>query len=185
MLAPYRERVHLEAPEDVRKAAVMMLLQQAEDQIVTYLIRRVQHQQDKHSGQVSFPGGKMDEEDCGLVDCALREVTEEVGYPGTDIKVLGQMTDVYIPVSGFLVSPFVGLATRDVELTPEPTEVASIIRVDTAQFYLPNAIKYGVVSLSNGMSLNQVPHFVLGGHVVWGATAMILSEYIEMSRGLR
>ena len=128
-----------------------------------------------HSGQVSFPGGKKEEIDASLMMTALREAEEEVGVVPNSVEVLGQLTEVYIPPSGFLVEPYVALASDRPNFQPDPSEVQQLIEVPMHEFLHPENFTSRTIPWRNGMSIT-VPCYVLQGHIVWGATAMMLSE---------
>lgn len=128
---------------------------------------------------MSFPGGSAEPGDADLMRVALREAEEEVGVPGDSIEVLGRLTDLYIPVSNFWVHPFVGLL-RDPnpDFKPQPGEVARILTPPLDCFVDPAKRAVRDISLGNGVRLSGVPVFELEDLVVWGATAMIMNEFI-------
>ncbi|MCK6693148.1 MAG: CoA pyrophosphatase [Thermoanaerobaculia bacterium] len=110
-------------PPDARVACVLNLLHLHEGRWHTILIERTANPRDRHSGQVSFPGGRWEENDGELANVALRETEEEIGIPAGQVQILGQLTDLYIPVSNFLVHPFVGILEGAPMFTPQPGEV--------------------------------------------------------------
>jgi 8-oxo-dGTP pyrophosphatase MutT (NUDIX family) len=176
-------QLHLQAspPADVRIACVLHLLHQQEDAWRTVLIRRSTNPNDKHSGQISFPGGRFEESDGALVNVAIREAQEEIGVESTDIEILGQLTELWIPVSNFLVYPFVGVLNGLPQFNPQPGEVESILTPSIDYLRNPAARKIGDVPIhSLGIVYKETPHFEVDGHIVWGATAMILNEFLEM-----
>jgi len=128
-----------------------------------------------HSAQVGFPGGKVELGDSSMLDAALRETEEEVGIPIADISVLKQLTELYIPPSNFFVQPYLGITSKTPQFIPHENEVEAIIEVPLHEF-LNDAVKT-TQSLNTSYAKNiQVPAFHLQGHVVWGATAMMLNE---------
>ncbi len=128
-----------------------------------------------HSAQVGFPGGKVELGDSSMLDAALRETEEEVGIPIADISVLKQLTEIYIPPSNFFVQPYLGITSKTPQFIPHENEVEAIIEVPLHEF-LNDAVKT-TQSLNTSYAKNiQVPAFHLQGHVVWGATAMMLNE---------
>jgi len=164
------------APEHARKAAVLVLFYPAGREWHLVLIERVSNRNDRHSGQISLPGGRYDRSDADLRNTALREAEEEVGVAADRIELLGALTDLYIPVSNYDVQPFVGYAAEQPAFIPQPEEVADIIEVPlTALLDISNE-KRTRITLGANIELNDVPYFDLQGKVVWGATAMILSE---------
>ena len=132
-----------------------------------------------HSNQVGFPGGRVELEDKHLTDTALRETEEEVGIPRNDIVVLGEMTEIYIPPSNFHVFPFIGMINSTPKLIPQEEEVEAILEIDLDEFLHDSNLITEKLNTSYAKNV-EVPAFLLGGHVVWGATAMILSEMKEI-----
>lgn len=128
-----------------------------------------------HSAQVSFPGGKLEPNDQNLQHTALREAHEELNIVPDEVDVLGQLTEVYIPPSGFLVEPYMGLANTRPNLQPNPHEVQQIIEVPVADLMNTQNRMVKPIKLSNGFTI-EAPCYQLSGHIVWGATAMMLGE---------
>jgi 8-oxo-dGTP pyrophosphatase MutT (NUDIX family) len=161
-------------PSQFRSSAVMVLLIERVDGFVIPLTERHTYK-GAHSGQVSFPGGKFDEGDVTLLNTALRECKEEIGLQD-GIEILGELSSIYIPVSQFVVQPFIGVLR-----TPEPvydinsSEVKSIIELQLKDLLLPELVKETFVEPSPGLKL-KTPYFDVQGKIVWGATAMILNE---------
>lgn len=134
-----------------------------------------------HSNQVGFPGGRVEPLDEDLEQTALRETEEEVGIPRNDVKVLKKLTRLYIPPSNFWVHPYVGLLEKTPSLVMQEDEVEEIIEVDLEHFLDENNMITEVLSTSYAENI-EVPAFKLNGHVVWGATAMMLSELKDLLR---
>lgn len=132
-----------------------------------------------HSNQIGFPGGRMEDIDKNLRQTALRETEEEVGIPVSEIEVLRKLTRLYIPPSNFWVQPFVGIIQKTPNLIPQESEVEKILEVDLDEFLNEQSLIHQTLSTSYAQNI-EVPAFMLGGHVVWGATAMMLSEIKEM-----
>ncbi len=168
------------APADARIACVLNLLHRREDGWHTVLIRRSTNPRDRHSGQVSFPGGRWEESDGSLVNVALREAEEEIGVPSDRIEILGRLTELYIPVSHFLVYPFVGWLHRPARFRPQVGEVDAILTPSLAHLSAPQSRKVGDIAVGPGLVMPNTPYFDASGHVIWGATAMILSEFLEL-----
>jgi 8-oxo-dGTP pyrophosphatase MutT (NUDIX family) len=164
---------------NIRESAVAVILFRKNDEIHCVLTQR-QEYEGNHSGQISFPGGKKDESDVHLEETARRECFEEIGIPRSIGLLIGQLTDVFIPVSGFKVSPFVYFHHELPELIRNTREVAEII--DFPLFDLKNeaVISQMEITLPNGNTLKKVPYFNLSDKQVWGATALILSEIKEI-----
>ena len=167
-------------PPDARVACVLNLLYWHEGNWHTILIERTANPRDRHSGQVSFPGGSWEESDGDLVNVALRETEEEIGVPAGQVEILGQLTNLYIPVSNFLVHPFVGILEGAPGFRPQPGEVEAVLTPALSVFQTPENRKKTDLTLHMGITLKDVPYFDVDGRIVWGATAMILSEFLEL-----
>ena len=167
-------------PPDARVACVLNLLYWHEGNWHTILIERTANPRDRHSGQVSFPGGSWEESDGDLVNVALRETEEEIGVPARQVEILGQLTNLYIPVSNFLVHPFVGILEGAPGFRPQPGEVEAVLTPALSVFQTPENRKKTDLTLHMGITLKDVPYFDVDGRIVWGATAMILSEFLEL-----
>ncbi|MEL6811205.1 MAG: CoA pyrophosphatase [Bacteroidota bacterium] len=132
-----------------------------------------------HSAQVGFPGGKVEPEDPSMMETALRETQEEVGVPGEDVSVLKQLTEIYIPPSNFFVQPYLGITSSTPRFVPQEDEVEAIIQVPLHEF-LNDAVKVKQTLSTSYAKKIEVPAFQLQGHIVWGATAMMLNEVREI-----
>ncbi len=161
--------------KNARASAVLCLLQKTNKSLSCLLIER-QDDGGKHSGQIAFPGGKKDKTDSNLQYTALRETHEEVGIPSREIEVLGELTSVYIPVSNFLVQPFLGILNQPQELILSPNEVKSAFWIDLDELIHPNSKQCKSIKNHNGMILKDIPCFELNNKIVWGATSLILNE---------
>ncbi len=137
------------------------------------LIRRSRHELDRHSDQISLPGGKVDPGE-STDAAALREFREELGIPEDSLTILGALSPLPIPVSGFLVHPFVGTCSTEPDYHINPDEVARVFNVPVHQLLSPQYRKETTYKNRN------VPYFALDNEMVWGATAMILSEFAEI-----
>jgi len=132
-----------------------------------------------HSGQIGFPGGKPELGDVDLKATAVRETWEEIGVSSDSMHVLCPLTEVYIPPSNFDVFPFVGMTASTPNFKRQPSEVESIIEIPLKDILDESNRGFSLVSTSYGPKVN-VPAFNFEGHIVWGATAMILMEIIEL-----
>lgn len=158
-----------------REAAVTALFYPNKDnQTFLILILRKTYK-GVHSAQIGFPGGKVEPEDKDLKDTAKRETEEEVGVPYDDIQLIKKMTTAYIPPSNFNVHPFIGYLEDTPKLIKQDDEVEDIVLVDIDDFLNEDSLIEETLTTSYATELT-VPAFHLNGHVVWGATAMMLSE---------
>jgi 8-oxo-dGTP pyrophosphatase MutT (NUDIX family) len=131
-----------------------------------------------HTGQVSLPGGRVDDGET-FEQAALREAAEEIGVDPSTVEILGALTPLHIPVSGFLLHPIVGLTSMRPAFQRAEWEVARIIEAPVLMLSDPAAIKRETRSrVVNGQSIDvDVPYFDIDGEKVWGATAMVLAEF--------
>ena len=165
-------------PATVMKAGVLLLIYpNHEGKLSILLIQRTQHEKDKHKGQISFPGGKKEKEDIDMRQTALREAQEEVNLQPSNLTVIGALSEVYIPISNFLVFPFIAYSDTYPQLKKCDDEVERIIEVELDQLFTKDVVKQKNIAVSQQMILKNVPYFDLNGEVVWGATAMILHEF--------
>lgn len=171
-------------PGQASLAGVLALLFPKNDEWQLALIERVTtHSGDRHSGQISFPGGKYETGDGILMNTALREAHEEVGVTPKVVNMLGALTQLYIPVSNYLVYPFVGWMDHAPAFQPQWSEVKSVLEVPFRVLEDPGTLHSTDLHLPNNLTLKDVPYFNLFDKVVWGATAMILSELLEVAAG--
>ncbi len=168
-------------PAHARRAGVLALFYPKAGDVHLVLIRRRSgHANDRHAGQVSFPGGAHESGDATLSHTALRETEEEVGAPISDIELLGPLSPLYIPVSNFLVYPYVGQLDFQPQFQPDYSEVEYIIEVPLAVLQDPTNVRKTDLPITKQLILRDVPYFAVDDHVVWGATAMMLSELLTV-----
>lgn len=182
-MAHVARRAVIPTPLDARKAGVLALFYpKDQDWHLVFIERDASNPNDRHGGQISFPGGKYEEADGTLANTALREAQEEVGINPKKIELLGPLTELYIPVSNFQVCPFVGFTSELPTFVAQTSEVKAILEVPFALLQQPEIIQTIDLQLTQNIILKGVPYFDLFGKVVWGATAMMLSELLEMMR---
>ena len=163
---------------DPKIAAVLALFYPNQNNKVTLLLTKRANYNGTHSGQISFPGGKVEQSDLNLKQTALRETYEEVGIIDEDIEVIREFTEVYIPPSNFLVTPFIGIIYNK-PVFKVNSEVAKIIEVPFSKLIDETSI--GSIKITNSyMKETSVPCFKIDDSIIWGATAMILSEIREV-----
>ena len=166
-------------PADPLRSSVLILLYPFDGRIKLVLMLRPEYS-GIHSGQISLPGGKFEDGDDSLVNTALREAQEEIGIDPVLIRIIGQLTELYIPPSNFMVTPVVGYQTSQPEFTADPKEVARIIEINADDLLDIQNIRRKKIKLKLGFTL-MVPAYFIDGNIIWGATAMILSEFSELA----
>lgn len=162
-----------------RESAVLILLYYENKDFHTVFIRRNQYE-GVHSGQIAFPGGKMETEDPSHTHTALREAWEEIGLPMNTVKVLGLLSPLFIPPSNFNVQPVVGYTNEAIDFKADITEVAEIFSVSFQSLLDPTNQKKETIIVKDGLQI-EVPCYVYDSKIVWGATSMILSEFIDLA----
>lgn len=165
------ESLRTAPPADARAAGVLILLYQHEGAWYFPLMKRAEDGL-THSGQISLPGGSQEAGE-SLQETARREAREEIG--AAYVEVLGQLSPIYIPPSNFLVTPTVGYVAGRPDFYCDPREVAELIEVPLSTLLDPQVVKREPWTL-RGTTV-EVPFYQVGPHKVWGATAMILSEF--------
>jgi 8-oxo-dGTP pyrophosphatase MutT (NUDIX family) len=165
--------------EDARVAAVLILLYPFNGSIHTVFMQR--HNYDGvHGGQISFPGGKKEAEDCSIIATALREAYEETGTDPEKVTIIGSLTPMFIPVSNMLVTPIVGWADEKPNFRHQPEEVLFLFDASVALFLDESIIKTKPFKV-RGETLD-IKYFDYNGYTIWGATAMILNELLVILR---
>lgn len=137
----------------------------------------------KHAGQVSFPGGRAEPSDKNTADTALREAQEELGIDPSLVEVVGELDDFDTVVTDFNVAPIVGVLTQAPSLTPSPTEVADYFWVPLASLARKDAWRFA--ELTHEGRLRHVWYYDDAPHVIWGATAAMLRQFLEWTCDMR
>jgi len=161
----------------VKQSSILLLLFPEGDHLYTCLTKRPRTMR-YHPGQISFPGGKVEKEDLSAEMTALREAREEVGLDHTGIEILGKLSDLYVEVSKFSIQPFLAWVDQKPDFVVDFGEVEELILFPVSDFVRNEVISETEMETVSG-SL-QVKYYPFNGEIVWGATAMILSELIEI-----
>ncbi|WP_339922400.1 CoA pyrophosphatase [uncultured Cyclobacterium sp.] len=179
------ERFDEQQMSNARKGAVLMLLCPSEDRksIIVPFIKRATYE-GVHSGQIALPGGKKDVGDKDLGETALRETEEEIGVSRKDIQILGNLSDLYIPPSNFSVRPFIGFSSAPPVFEIDKREVDRLIICSFDELTNEAIIKKKGMNLAGGYKI-QAPYYEINEEVVWGATAMILSEFLTLWKEIK
>lgn len=169
---------YLKPNESSKKASVVLLVFEEEGIAKCIFIKRSEHPEDKHSGQISLPGGQLEEGEDYLA-AGIREVHEEIGLDETNFEILGALTPIYVFVSDFMVQPYVAWMKRPENFKIQESEVAAILDSKIECFTNPEF--QGIKDLEvRNRNLKDVPYYDLDGQILWGATAMIMSEFSSL-----
>jgi 8-oxo-dGTP pyrophosphatase MutT (NUDIX family) len=160
-----------------RRAAVMMLFYPKKSQTHLALILRTSYN-GVHSSQIAFPGGKVEPEDLNLSETAIRETHEEIGVNPMNINVIRAFTEVYIPPSNFMVYPFMGYSSSELNFELQEDEVAGIVELPLIDFLNDKNVVTNTMKTSYAGDI-EVPGFKVEEHFIWGATAMMMNELKE------
>ena len=181
MIPDSRPKVEdLEDRAAYRSSAVMALIYPDQQDLKMLYIQRPEYD-GHHSGQIAFPGGKQEKQDSDLLETALRETREEVGIHPKKIKVLGRISPVVIPVSKFIVYPYLGWMEKLPNLSLQKEEVADTLHFRVNHLLDESNEVIRSVMVSSGMKM-KVPCFEFDEKIVWGATALMTSEIAHMLR---
>lgn len=166
--------------KNTKQSGVMILLYPHMQTLFSVLIQRPKYK-GTHGGQVSLPGGKKETEDADYSQTALRETEEEIGVDRNKIRILGNLSRLYIPPSNFVIHPFVGYTPARPHFNPSADEVDEVIEYDILSLLHPEIKKITKMKIMKVLTFNA-PYFDIHNKVVWGATAMVLSEFREILR---
>lgn len=178
MLPPGRRTISTDKERaSIKQSSVLLLLFPEEDRLYTCLMKRpptMKH----HPGQISFPGGKVEKEDTSAEMTALREAREEVGIDPGAVEILGKLSELYLEVSQFSIQPFIAWSDKKPDFLVNSGEVEELILFPLSDFVANEAISEVELQTFTGPLL--VKYYPHNGEIIWGATAMILSELIEI-----
>jgi 8-oxo-dGTP pyrophosphatase MutT (NUDIX family) len=182
MSPPYRlelMKLQKQAMASSKNAGVLALFYPDEAYVTHLILILRKTYKGVHSAQVGFPGGKFEKQDLDLKYTALRETHEEIGVPIEMVNVIKPMTNLYIPPSNFTVHPFLGVTHQTPKFIKQEEEVEDLIEVALSNFIDDRNMLTTSVPTSYKVNV-EVPAFQLNGHIVWGATAMMLSELKDL-----
>lgn len=183
LMAPHLRKAELEKYNNIlpqQKSAVLILIYIDKISNRPHIVLTLRSKQLRnHSGQVSFPGGKMDKADKNLEETALREASEEIGIDrNLNIEIIGKLSPLLIPITGFKVYPIVAFISEMPKFIINPNEVEKLLLVAVDDLVSTANVKEKVFAKTSSSKGHQAPYFEVNGVEIWGATAMILSELI-------
>lgn len=171
------EPVELDSAHNVRDRAAVLVPVIADPSSPRILLTERAGGLSSHGGEVAFPGGKEDRTDHSLEFTALRENEEEMGISPGDVDVLGSLRP-FISKHGLLVTPYVGIVTPEIQLRPNPDEIASVFEVPLS--YFSTAVPIRIDDISRHGESHQIPAFEFDGYEIWGLTSMIVVEFMRV-----
>ncbi|MEL7146170.1 MAG: CoA pyrophosphatase [Bacteroidota bacterium] len=172
-------RLRFKVNDHTRKGAVLILLFEREEAVNFVLTQRPEYN-GTHGGQVSFPGGKQEENDIDLIATAIRETEEEIGVTAASINVVGTLSEFFVGASNHMVLPVVGTVPHVPKFVPDPHEVAEVFTVPLDHLLDAERVKDTVLEVGNDRFKLNAPYFDFHDKVVWGATAGMLSEFKDI-----
>lgn len=181
---PYRPIFSYEEilAKNPRFAAVNIVLYLKNNQWFVPLILRSKNKNDKHSGQVSFPGGSKDKTDKDFSETAIRETSEEIGIEKHYLKIIKEMSPLYIPPSNFYVKPFISFTKKNPRFTLQETEAVELIEFPVEKILqLSQSPNKKILQSSRN---TEVPFIEFEGYHIWGATSMILFEFSQLLKNM-
>jgi 8-oxo-dGTP pyrophosphatase MutT (NUDIX family) len=179
MLPPNRVlKAASEEKNTIKKSSVLLLLFIENDELTACLIKRPAHMK-YHAGQIALPGGRIEKGETAI-ETALRETYEEIGIQSNEIEIFGSLSEFYVEVSRFQIQPFVGWLHKKPEFRINPDEVEKTILFPIKNFKIP----FSEVELDTVSGKLKVPCIKFDGEIIWGATAMILSEFADILQSI-
>ncbi len=179
-MVPNLSRLQYAIPDNAFHAAVLMVLIERNGRLFFPVIKRAEWKEtDVHKGQVSLPGGRRDEADADLIQTAFRECEEEIGLEPRHMELMGALSEIYIPVSNYLVYPFLAVYHKTPEYHLQTNEVSSVHEFPLEALINLNSRSRRTIQNHLGEKM-VVPVIEWNDLVVWGATSMILQEFYEL-----
>ncbi len=163
--------------EHAKKSSILILIYPDAGEIMTVLIQRPKYH-GVHSGQISFPGGKFEKCDKNIIQTALREANEEIGINISEVEILGNLSELYIPPSNFIVTPVVAYTNIKPEFKIDKKEVVETIEIKLSELQNKNTVQKKTIEV-RGTKM-EVPCYFIQEKIIWGATAMIISELLKL-----
>ena len=182
MRVNYDQSIELPFSKNNSTASAVLILLYLEDNEIHFFLTKRSNELEHHKGQISLPGGTQEENE-ELTHTALRETQEEIGINKTSISIIGSMTPLFVPVTGFMIHPFIGYSSNKLEPTPDPSEVEAIFSVNILD--LLNETNQTIEKRNIRGYDVEVPYFKLNNYEVWGATSMILSEFRDLIKSIK
>ncbi len=160
-------------PGAAQPSSVLILLFQRNQKVYTAFIQRTET--GPHGGQISLPGGRREPNDQSGAHTALRETEEEIGIQATSIKILGEISSLYVSHSNYCIRPFVGWINYDPVFSPDPSEVVSVLSIPLSKLFNQASKREDLIQA--GSYRIHAPYYSIDPYKIWGATAMIMSEF--------
>ena len=165
-------------PDQALESAVLILLYPYNKKLYTVVILRNEYD-GAHSGQISLPGGKAEKSDFDFKQTALRETEEEIGIVTAHVEIIGQLSRFYVRPSNFIIYPYIAYCAQRPDFHPDTTEVQRIIEIDILKEINFEKVVTKTITFKNNLHVSA-PGFEISGEFMWGATAMIFSELLQV-----
>jgi len=160
-----------------QRGSILILLYPDNNELCTVFIKRT-IDNTPHSGQISFPGGRFEAGDKSLKETALREAQEEIGVLASEVEIIGRLTPLHVDVSNIDVTPYVGVSGKKPVFKTDPGEVDFIIEVKISELFNDDIIQNKIIVIDDYKV--EAPGYNIRNNYIWGATAMILSELLDI-----
>lgn len=162
----------------IQSAVLLLLFPDKNGNMSTVFMKRNDYP-GHHSKQISFPGGKTETEDKNLKQTAIREAHEEIGVLVSEENIIGKLSELYIPISNFNIHPYVGYIKNKPTFKPDKAEVDALIEISLSELV---QLQISTTKMIFEGNTYNIPYFPLKGEILWGATAMIVNEFIMLNR---